>query len=473
MKIDDTLPYWAAVKGDLKVFLRQSFATMHPSSEYMDSWHIDAMVGSLEKAMRGKQPRTIVNIPPRSLKSFLFSIAWPAFVLGHDPTAKIIVVSYSDELARALSREFKRLLDEPWYQRLFPNVHLIKASEGELATDQGGFRYATSVGGTLTGRGADIIILDDPIKPTDALSDRPRNSANEWLGTTLLSRLDDKERGILLVVMQRLHVNDPTGFLEAGGQFKKLSLPAIAPHDAHIPMRNGRVHFRQAGTVLHEERESLETLHKLSDQLGPLTFAAQYQQHPQAPEGTMFKRAWLQRTPKIPRFQPNGKIYVSIDAASSTSDTADYSAISLVYAYDTKYHVLRAERGRWDFEALYRKAMAFQDLVAGHQVSFLIERAGAGISLIQQLLRNRVPNVFHYPPKDGKVTRAAYAVPAFHQLRVFIVDRPGSNRWVEPYVNEILSFPHGRFDDQVDSLVQLINFGDHGRNRAASEYYYN
>lgn len=472
MKVPPTVEYWAAVKGDLKVFLQQAFATLHAKTEFLDSWHIDAMVNCLEEALAGRQRRMIINIPPRSLKSILFSVVWPAFVLGHDPSAKIIVVSYSDDLARNLSREFKRLLDLPWYQRLFPNVQLIKESEGEIATDQGGFRYATSVGGTLTGRGADIIILDDPIKPADALSEPRRNSVNQWLSTTLLSRLDDKERSILMLVMQRLHVNDPTGYLEAGGQFKKLSLPAIATRDVEIPVRHGRKHLRLAGTALHQEREGLQTLHDLADQVGPLTFASQYQQQPQAPEGSLFKRAWLQLVPDIPKIHRNGMIYVSVDTASSTSDTADYSAVSLVYAYDTNYYVLKAERGRWDFESLLNKTMAYRNLASGRDVTFVIERAGAGISLIQQLKRNRVPYVFHYEPKDGKQTRAAYAVPAFHQRRVFVVNLPGRNAWVEPYVNEFLSFPHGRFDDQVDSLVQLINFADNGRNREAGAYYY-
>jgi len=470
MKAPTTIEYFSAVKTDLKVFMQQAFATTYPGKDYLDNWHIDAVLHYLEEALAGRQPRVIVNMPPRSLKSFLVSIVWPAFVLGHDPSAKIIVVSYSDDLARALSREFKRLIDEPWYRGVFPNVLLTKESEGEICTDQGGFRYATSVGGTLTGRGADIIILDDPIKPADALNDRPRNAANEWLTTTLLSRLDDKERGILILVMQRLHVNDPTGFLEAGGRFKKLSLPAIAPHDTEIPLRQGRRHRRLAGTALHDEREGLQTLQGLADQMGPLTFAAQYQQRPQTPEGALFKREWLQLTPDLPKIHRNGTIYVSIDTASSTSDTADYSAISLVYAYDTKYYVLRAERGRWDFEALLAKATAFRNRARDYPVSYVIEAAGAGVSLIQYL-RKRVPNVFHYAPKDGKETRAAYAVPTFHQRRVFVLNRPGQNGWVEPYVNEFLSFPHGRFDDQVDSLVQLINFADLGRNREAGEYW--
>ena len=173
-------------------------------------------------------PRLIINLPPRQLKSFIVSVALPAFILGMDPSAKIICISYSDDLAKALARDFKRIIESAWYRTVFPDVRPTKMTESEFVTDQGGTRYATSVGGTLTGRGGDFIIIDDPIKPEEALSDKARQSTNEWYKSTLLSRLDDKAKSVLILVMQRLHVNDLTGFVEASGGFHKLALPAIA-----------------------------------------------------------------------------------------------------------------------------------------------------------------------------------------------------------------------------------------------------
>jgi len=228
MTISREQAYWAAVKSNLKVFLLQAFATTYPGKEFMDNWHIDAIVYALTLAIQGKMPRLIINLPPRYLKSFIVSVVLPAFILGMDPTAKIICVSYSDELAKTLARDFRRLVESTWYQKLFPNVRLSKVTEGEIVTTAGGSRLATSVGGSLTGRGGDFIIIDDPIKAEDALSDRARQSNNEWFNTTLLSRLDDKQRSVLILVMQRLHVNDLTGFVEGSGGFHKISLPAIA-----------------------------------------------------------------------------------------------------------------------------------------------------------------------------------------------------------------------------------------------------
>lgn len=146
----------------------------------MDNWHINAIIHCLELSIEGKLPRLIINLPPRQLKSFIASVVLPAFILGIDPTAKIICISYSDDLAKMLSREFRRIIESEWYQKVFPHVRPSKMTESEFATGEGGFRYATSVGGTLTGRGGDFIIIDDPIKPEEALSDKARQSTNEW-----------------------------------------------------------------------------------------------------------------------------------------------------------------------------------------------------------------------------------------------------------------------------------------------------
>ena len=300
-----------------------------------------------------------------------------------------------------------------------------------------------------------------------AMSDKARQNANEWCRGTLLSRLDDKERSVLVLVMQRLHVNDPTGFLEAGGGFHKLSLPAIAPKDEFIALRHGGTYLRLAGTALHQDREGLDVLGSIRDQMGAHNFLAQYQQSPATPDGSMFKRKWFRLVSDEPPIRSSGTVYVSIDSALSTAETADYSAISMVYAYDAKYWVLRAERGRWDYEALRAKTLGYGRR-AGRDVTYVVEAAGSGISLLSYLRKQRIP-CFHYQPNSDKETRAAYAVPVFDAGRILLVNKAGQNAWVEAYVNEFLSFPHGRFDDQVDSLVQLVNFAERGRNPVARD----
>ena len=259
------------------------------------------------------------------------------------------------------------------------------------------------------GAAADFIIIDDPIKPEEASSDKARESTNEWYRSTLVSRLDDKKRSVLILVMQRLHVNDLTGFVEADGSFSKLSLPAIALQDEHIAIGESEIYPRREGEPLHETWEDAGTLARIRDQIGSYHFSSQYQQRPETPEGGMFKRKWFKIVNEPPRFSPSGHWFVSIDSALSTSETADYSAISLVYGDRDGYCVLFAERGRWDYEELKAKALSYTQRIRG-DVHFIVEAAGSGISLIHALRKARLL-CFHYHPKDGKMSRAAYALP--------------------------------------------------------------
>ena len=459
------LAFFALVRADFVVFLKQAFYELYPGKELLWNWHIEAIIHQLEESLAGRRPRLIVNLPPRQLKSFIVSVCWPAFLLGQSPTLKLVVASYSEELAKSLSRDFNRLVTSIWYRAVFPEVTPIKSTELDFVTNQGGYRYAVSVGGSLTGKGADLIIIDDPIKPDDILTQR-RDSVNDWYRGTLLSRLDDKARAGLIIVMQRLHQNDLTGFAELGGSFYKLSLPAIAVRQQSIELRNGRVHLREEGEPLQLERESLATLEAVRNDIGAATFAAQYQQEPASGEGAMFKRKWFQRINGIPtKYLAKGDIYISIDAAASTSETADYTAISVVLESHGKFFVLRAERGRWDYEELMERALHWYKFIKTKlplPVTFLVEAASAGLSLYQSLdkiaSRTRDFRCFYYRPQDGKEVRAATAVVAMSEGRVYVQDAPGINDWVDAYIAEFLAFPKGRFDDQVDSLSQLIKY---------------
>ena len=460
--------YFAAVKSNFKVFLQQAFATIYPGKQFLDNWHIDAIVYCLEQGLQGRMPRLIINLPPRHLKSFIVSVAWPAFLWGVDPSVKVICVSYSDDLAKALSRDFKRIVESDWYPKVFDNVRLTKTTEGELVTDQGGSRYATSVGGTLTGRGADFIIIDDPIKPEDARSDRARNAVNDWYRSTLLSRLDDKQRSVLILVMQRIHVNDLTAFAAAAGGCHRLSLPAIAREDTVIDLGPKLKYTRMAGTALHSEYESEETLRRIRDDVGPQIFRAHYQQAPETPDGCLLKRRYFSYIDAPPRKWAYGGLYVSIDSALSTSESADYSAISLIYVGEYFYDVLSVERGRFEYEEL--KAIAMQQVKRfGKDVAFVIEAAGSGLSLISYL-RSAGIACFHYHPRTDKMHRAALVLPIVAAGRVRLLNVPGKNAWVEPFINELVTFPHGRFDDQVDSLVQLISFAEQRHHAGRRSY---
>lgn len=232
----------ALLRSDFRAFVHKVFLTLAPAQTYVPGWPIEAIAQRLERVRRGELRRLIINMPPRSLKSIMSSVAFPAFCLGRGPSRRIICVSYSGDLAKKHSNDFRAVIEAEWYRAAFPATRIgrFKDLETEIEFTARGFRLATSVGGTLTGRGGDIIVIDDPLKPDDGLSEAKRSAANYWFANTLLSRLDDKRTGAIVVVMQRVHLDDLTGFLL--GQSKEwdvLSLPAIAEADELIPVWGG------------------------------------------------------------------------------------------------------------------------------------------------------------------------------------------------------------------------------------------
>lgn len=197
----------AITRIDFLTFIERTFYELFPQATFSESPHLAVMAAKLRSCLSGGCKRLIINLPPRSLKSIAVSVAFPAWVLGHDPTKQIICASYGQDLADKHARDNRTVMTRPYYQRLFPFTRLSpeKNSVNDFMTTNQDFRMATSVGGVLTGRGSDLIVIDDPLKPDDALSETRRSAVNDWYDNTLLSRLNNKEDGIIIIVMQRLH----------------------------------------------------------------------------------------------------------------------------------------------------------------------------------------------------------------------------------------------------------------------------
>src|SRR5216684_2050693 len=280
--------YQALLRQDYGSFIQRCFHELNPQAEFLWNWHIEVLVAKPEACRQGKIRRLIINIPPRHLKSLCASVALPAWLLGHDPAAQIICVSYGQELSDKLARDCRTIMMCAWYQALFSTrLSAQKQAVQEFATTAQGFRLATSVGGVLTGRGGDIIIIDDPLKPDEALSETQRRAVNEWYDHTLYSRLNDKRTGCIIIIMQRLHEDDLVGHVLEQEDWDLVRLPAIAEEDeVHVirsPYRTRTVR-RRAGEALHPEREPLILLEHLRGTVGEYNFAGQYQQQP-APLG--------------------------------------------------------------------------------------------------------------------------------------------------------------------------------------------
>jgi hypothetical protein len=335
----------AILRTDLRFFVRKCFHTILPGTPYLPNWHIDAIAHQLMRVHNKEIRRLLINQPPRSLKSICVSVAYVAWRLGHDPSCHIIVVSYANELAAELHRQFRMITDAPWYRALFPALQPARDSGTEFITTAGGSRFATTVGGTLTGRGADLVIIDDPVKAEEAASEAARKRAIDWYSGTLVSRLNDKENGPIVVVMQRLHENDLAGHLLHQGGWEHLDLPAIAVEDSIIPVGNGKMLTRRAGDILHPERESKEALERIKAEIGSLMFSAQYQQRPIPLEGNLIRRNWFRFYDALPG-QQNKRIVQSWDIATMTGDANDHSVCTTWLMANGDYYLVDVFRGR-------------------------------------------------------------------------------------------------------------------------------
>src|SRR6266850_232872 len=244
--------------------------------------------GSADPAGFTEADQQIIQLPPRHLKSLLASIAFPAWCLGHDPSAQILSVSYGQELADKLARDCRSIVMSPWYRQIFPTrLAPHRQAVQEFITTRQGYRLATSTGGVLTGRGADLILIDDPLKPEEALSEAQRQTANDWYDHTLYSRLNDKRHGVIVIIMQRLHEDDLVGHVLAQEPWEVLSFPAIAEADEVHRIETiwgPRCFRRRQGEALHPDREPLDILDRIRRTIGEYNFAGQYQQSP-APLG--------------------------------------------------------------------------------------------------------------------------------------------------------------------------------------------
>src|SRR5580700_3708114 len=289
--------YRAILRNDFSTFVHRSFRELNPSVQFMPTWHNELIASKLGACLRGEIKRLIINVPPRSLKSHAAAVCFPAFLLGHNPSAQIICASYGQDLASKHSLDCRTLISSNWYQSLFPaRLAPQKQSVQEFLTTRKGFRLATSVGGVLTGRGADFIIIDDPLKPDEAVSETQRKAVNEWFDHTLYSRLNDKRQGVIIIIMQRLHQDDLVGHVTEQEEWDWVRLPAIAEeaeeHVIRSPYRTWTAR-RKAGEALHPEREPLPVLDHLRKTLGEYNFSGLYQQSPSPLGGAMVKFDWL------------------------------------------------------------------------------------------------------------------------------------------------------------------------------------
>jgi predicted phage terminase large subunit-like protein len=457
MTIEDRALLNAALRSDFVLFLKRCFLTLNPGRTFLPNWHLFAIAYQLERIRRGEINRLIINLPPRSLKSLMGTVAFTAFVLGHEPNKRIFTISYGDDLANKHSSDFRSIVESDWYGSIFPRMRIARSLEDQVITTARGFRKSTTVMGALTGLGGDLFILDDPQKAADAQSESRRNSLNNWFANTLVSRLDNKQTGAIIIVMQRVHMNDLCGFLtEASEDWTVLSLPAIAEVEERIPIGDEEVYYRLVGEVLHPAHEPLEALEKLRRTVGSDIFAAQYQQTPVPPGGAMIKRDWLRYYEpfELPERTYRMKILQSWDTAAKDGAQNDWSVCTTWLVANELYYLLDLTKGRFEYPRLRDVAIALAQRFKPDKV--LIEDASTGTALAQDLESVLRRSCVKLIPIDRDKQGRLYVQQAkFEAGRVLF---PRGAAFLPELEAEVLTFPQSRHDDQVDSISQALAY---------------
>ena len=451
---------------DLAAFNEAVWPYVNPGAPLLPNWHLDAIAHKLQQCAEGTIKRLIINIPPRHGKSFCASIAFPAWLLGRDPTTRVMAVSYGEDLAGSLARSCMAVMTSPLYRELFPGTRISakRSRDEDFQTTERGGRLAATVGGALTGRGGSFIIIDDPIKAGDVDSDVQRRKVNDWYDNTLISRLDSPKDDVIIVVMQRVHINDVAGKLIERGGFEVLNLAAIAPADEAIEVAEGKLHHRSAGEALHPERVPLQLLEELRFD-NPIVFEAQYQQDPAASSDAPFRFSDFARSHGRMLKETEDYYVISWDTAVKTGSSNDYSvgAVFLVQYSHMAPGACTLREARFHLVNLFRAKLDYGDLVEvmvrlhkQYRPKFTLVEETHLIGAIRHGLQSwGLPSPTAVRPIGDKRSRLWAQAHYILQERVRLPDQAP---WLPAFQAEFEAFPEGAHDDQVDAFSQFLTW---------------
>ena len=439
-------------------FVLQAWPILEPTTPLEDNWHIkylcDILQYEIERIAAG-QPKTkdiIINIPPRSLKSTITTIMLNAWAWARWPHLKFIGASYGADLAVGLGTKCRRLIESNWYQRQWGNEVKFAEDQNQKARYEntaGGMRKSVGVGGALTGDGGDVILIDDPLNPLEANSQAARENCINWFRETAYSRLNDQIRGLRVVIMQRLHEEDLTGYILRNQPDKwwHICLPATDEYTINPP----EVKANYKGGLFFPGRFSKQILDDAKLGLGSYGYAGQMGQNPVPAGGGIFKREWFKYYQGTP---PKVQGYVwSWDTAGKTGEENDYSVGQLWAKCDNGYYLVKQVHERMEYPEM--KRCIVNEFNARPSAVLLIEDKTSGQSVIQDLKRTTDLPILPIMPIKDKVARAHLASPIVESGRVYL---PEGQRWVADYISELCTFPKGVHDDQVDATTQYLNW---------------
>lgn len=441
-------------------FVEAAWHLHHPRTEFLRSWHHDAICEHLEGVTAGEIQRLIINVPPGCTKSFIVSVYWPAWTWTHSPERQFLCASYSGELSTRDTRRSRTVLQSPWYQRRWGDVFSFSGDQNRKTrfdNDRAGFRIATSVGGSVTGERADVLILDDPHKTEEELSEARRATDLGWLDSTWSTRHNDERTSADVVVMQRLHEEDATGhLLEQWEDVVHLRLPMEYEPEAACVTDTGFGDPREEpGELLHPERFDRESVARLKRRLGSYGSAGQLQQDPAPTEGGILKKHWWRfHRFEMPEFD---QLIQSWDMAFKGTDTSDYVVGQVWGRIGADKYLLDQVRRQMEFTDACRAVVRLTEKWPKATLKLVEDKANgpAVMSVLKQTVGGLVP---YDPGERDKPARYRAVSPQIEAGNVYLPHPDISGyEWVEAFVEECARAPRGSHDDQADAMAQALD----------------
>jgi predicted phage terminase large subunit-like protein len=454
--------YGKCLADDFTRFVKKAWPVLHPETPMTWSWHYDYLCELLTLVKRGELTRLIINIPPRTAKSSIVSILYPVWLWTSEPQHDFLIASHSLDLSVEHSVQRRRVLKSRWFQRHWGHKFQLAPDRNQIAqftnTCQGSM-IAVSLSANVLGRGGDTLILDDPLTAPQALSETQRKTANTWFDNTFSTRLNNPATGAIVIVMQRLHELDVTGYLldAQPDRWKHVRIPLVAEEEEtyKLPISGSEVR-RNPGDVLMPERFTPRVVEEQRSRR--LEYAAQYQQRPAPLEGNIIRRHEIRfyggidpttgvRDEDLPT--TFDRKIISVDCAFKDTATADYTAIGVIGVKGRKRYILEMVNKRLDIAATETEILS-QRWRHGYISAILVEDRANGQAVVQRL-QAHVPGVIAVNPQGGKAARMHAMAPEW-QAGDWYVHRNAP--WAGDFIKQITIFPAARHDDMCDVVSQ-------------------
>jgi predicted phage terminase large subunit-like protein len=474
-------------RSDFFTFFREfAWPVLEPATKYVDNWHIHTVCDHLQAITRGEINRLIINMPFRLLKSTLVSQAWPAWEWLNAPQTQWLSASFAKDLAIRDAVNSRRIIESSAYQDCWGNLFQMTSDQNVKSRYENtarGTRFVTSTESGATGFGGNRILVDDPLSALQADNEIARKDSIEWFKGTLSTRFNNPAEDAAVVVHQRLHENDLTGFLlrEQQGVWEHLVLPmryeskrtifigGIATEVQTVNVKT-KINFCDPrvveGELLCPNRLNEEAVKAMEVSIGAYHTAAQLQQHPDSRGGNVFARGHWKFYRALPQIEEK---VISVDCTFKDTDGTDFVAIQVVGRTGSNKYLIKRLKERMGFGATVMAVRAMKALYP-ECVAILIEDKANGSAVIETI-KNELPGVVAINPAGGKTARA-YAIQPQHEAGNFWLPDPAIDPAIESFLGELSSFPNGTNDDEVDAWTQAINwYASRDRNMGIFNWY--